>query len=115
VYGQLDAAPTPWGPAAEVDYWLQRGGDLPFAVLRNDLEPTVVAGWPPVRDRLESAGRAGALLAMVSGSGGTVFGVYSDEASAQAGAARCAPFRAFVAPLLGRERSRLQPAVKEES
>lgn len=115
VYGLLDGASALRGPAVEVDFWLQRGGELPLAALRNDLEPTVVAGWPPVRDRLESVGRAGAMLAMVSGSGGTVFGVYSDEASAQAGAARCAPLRALVAPLLGRERSRLRPVVKEES
>ncbi len=70
-------------------------------LLHNDLEPVTVASYPVVAEikgRLVSEGAAGALM---SGSGPTVFGIFSGEAAARRTAERLAAenrWRVFVAP-----------------
>jgi 4-diphosphocytidyl-2-C-methyl-D-erythritol kinase len=56
-------------------------------VLINDLQPAALALRPELEDVLGSVRAAGALGALVSGSGPTCFGLFSDRASAQAAAA----------------------------
>jgi len=54
---------------------------------RNDLEPAAVAMAPPVREVLEAlASLRGCLLARMSGSGATCFGLFATGAAAQAAA-----------------------------
>ena len=113
VYRRLELEATPRRPAAAVYDWLADGGELPLFACRNDLEPTVVAGWPMVGSRLAALRASAPPLAMVSGSGGTVFAVYRSEDRALAEAERVARFRPIVAPLLDRARSALQPWVVE--
>jgi 4-diphosphocytidyl-2-C-methyl-D-erythritol kinase len=115
VFSRLQPGDIGRGPAAPVYDWLAGGADLPLAALRNDLEGAVTAGWPWVGERLAAMRRAGAPVALVSGSGGTVFGLWRDEREARAGAARCGPLATVVAPLLGRDGSRLRPVVGEGS
>lgn len=70
------------------------GGVSPLdypALLVNDLEPAAVSLRPEigtVRQRVESAGAG---LVAISGSGPTVFGVYPDRESAEAGAGEIGP------------------------
>ncbi len=82
--------PNPIYPAVQGD--LIRGvhtARSPRDVARlvaNDLEPAACALRPSIRGTLEAVRGAGALAAAVSGSGPTVFGVFADEASAEAAA-----------------------------
>jgi 4-diphosphocytidyl-2C-methyl-D-erythritol kinase len=48
------------------------------------------------------------MLAMLSGSGGTVFGLYRNEPNARQAARALAAAGPLVAPVLGREASRLR-------
>ncbi len=51
--------------------------------LFNDLEPVVIEGYPQIQDIKEELNRSGACGALLSGSGSTVFGVYSDSEKAE--------------------------------
>ena len=82
VYRRLDAGGIDAGPVPEVYRWVATGGQLPLSACRNDLEPAVVEGWPEVGRRLSAMQATDALLARVSGSGGTVFGLFADEVAA---------------------------------
>lgn len=113
VYRRLDLERLQWRPAAAVYDWLANGGELPLTACRNDLETTVVAGWPEVGSRLDALRATAPLLAQVSGSGGTVFAVYTDEARAIAEAERLQAYGAIAAPLLDRASSGLRPVVVE--
>jgi 4-diphosphocytidyl-2C-methyl-D-erythritol kinase len=113
VYRCLDLGADPGKPATAVYDWLAGGGELPLHACRNDLEPTVVAGWPIVARRLSALRAPAPLLAMVSGSGGTVFAVYQSEERARAESERVEQFRPIVAPLLGRAQSALRPRAVE--
>ena len=115
VYRNLRVGSWSASPATAVYDWVADGGDLPLFACRNDLEPTVVAGWPKVGSRLEVLRATDPLLATVSGSGGTVFAVYAGEDRAIAEAARLTTHRPIVAPLLDRARAELRPAAVEES
>ena len=55
--------------------------------LQNDLEPAVLSLRPDLERPLGALRRAGALAALVTGSGPTVFGVFRDRAAAAAAAA----------------------------
>lgn len=59
-------------------------------LMRNDLEPATLAFRPDLRARKETLIDAGALGALVSGSGPTVFGVARDEVHAREIAGRAA-------------------------
>ncbi len=56
-------------------------------VLNNDLQPAALALRPELDEVLAALRAAGALGALVSGSGPTCFGLFADRASAQAAAA----------------------------
>jgi 4-diphosphocytidyl-2-C-methyl-D-erythritol kinase len=84
------------------------GGDLPVGRCRNDLQPTVAQRWPEVAERLARVRATGPMLAMLSGSGGTVFGLYRNEPDARQAARALAAAGPLVAPVLGREASRLR-------
>lgn len=81
-------------------------GDAPD---RNDLEPAAEALFPALRDVRESLGRAGAARTRLSGSGSTVFGLFSDLAVAYEAARRLEGLPAGsavrVVPTLTREES----------
>jgi 4-diphosphocytidyl-2-C-methyl-D-erythritol kinase len=76
---------TPGG-VAKMPGFPKTAADLP-ALLHNDLERVTAAHFPVVteiKERLLSAGAAGALM---SGSGPTVFGVFTGESAARQAAA----------------------------
>ena len=98
----------------EIYRWVEKGGELPLGRCRNDLQPTVVKRWPEVGERLRRIDATRPLLAMLSGSGGTVYGVYRGEDDARKAAEAVAVFRPLVAPVLTRGASRLRPSAVEE-
>jgi 4-diphosphocytidyl-2-C-methyl-D-erythritol kinase len=114
VYRTLDASLLDADAGSAIYQWVVAGGDLPLGRCRNDLQPTVVKRWPEVGRRLECVRATEPLLAMLSGSGGTVFGLYRDEARAQRAASAMGAFGPRVAPLLGRQASLLRAVVMEE-
>lgn len=58
--------------------------DLPDALCVNDLEPAALSLLPELEDTLARVRDAGADVAMVSGSGPTVLGLFHDRATAKA-------------------------------
>jgi 4-diphosphocytidyl-2-C-methyl-D-erythritol kinase len=114
VYGALKSGALDVGGSAEIYRWVAAGGDLPLGVCRNDLQPTVTKRWPEVGRRLASVHATQPLLGLLSGSGGTVFGLYQDEARARRSAGQLANYGPIVAPLLTREASLLRPSAMEE-
>jgi 4-diphosphocytidyl-2-C-methyl-D-erythritol kinase len=84
--------PNPIYPAVQGD--LVRGVHLVRSardvagLVANDLEAAACALRPSIADVLAAVRDAGALAAAVSGSGPTVFGLFADEAAAEAAAAR---------------------------
>ncbi len=82
-------APALRAPAALPDGW----SDAPamaadLARLHNDLQPAAIALCPPIGDVLTAIGRQrGCLLARMSGSGATCFGLFDDADGAVAAAA----------------------------
>jgi 4-diphosphocytidyl-2-C-methyl-D-erythritol kinase len=115
VYASLGAPPLRPAPPSPIYDCVRRGGSLPLESCRNDLEPAVMERFPEVRERLEALAGEHPRLAMLSGSGGTVFALLDDEAGARACAGRCAGRGALVAPLLTREASQLRPLAGEET
>lgn len=115
VYRRLDAGGVDAGPVPEVYRWVATGGRLPLSACRNDLEPVVVEGWPEVGRRLGAMQATDALLARVSGSGGTVFGLFADEVAASRAARALKAWHPVVAPLLTRETSVVRPPEREET
>jgi 4-diphosphocytidyl-2-C-methyl-D-erythritol kinase len=114
VYRALDPSALDVGGSTELYQWVTAGGALPYGSCRNDLQPTVLARWPEVGRRLKSVHAARPLLALVSGSGGTVFGLFDSEERARHAAGEVGVAGATVAPLLTREASLLRPSVMEE-
>lgn len=110
VYRALRAGPVDERPQSEVYQWIERGGEAPFHACRNDLETTVLAQWPGVARRLAAIRGTLPLLALLSGSGGTVFGLYSDRTAAERASAALASHAPVIAPLLTREASRVRPS-----
>ena len=99
VYREADRLGTP-RPAAELDGLAAevRAGAaaaaLPLALAVNDLEPAARVLCPAIAAALEAARAAGADLAMVSGSGPTVFGVFAGPGGARRAEAAAAALRA---------------------
>lgn len=114
IYHALQAGPADRPRVAELYHWAVAGGELPLHACRNDLEATVVARYPEVARRLAALRNTAALVSMVSGSGGTVYGLFSDATRAQEVAAELGAFLPVVAPLLARADSCLLPAVRED-
>jgi 4-diphosphocytidyl-2-C-methyl-D-erythritol kinase len=73
---------------AEVHAAVAAGGALPDHLAVNDLEPAARSLCPWIDGALDDVRAAGAERAMVSGSGPTVFGLFSDAAAAGAAVAR---------------------------
>ena len=92
VYAAFDRLEPP--PPSSPDTALQalRTGDVEQVArtLRNDLEPAAIALRPALEGRRSALLDAGALAAMVSGSGPTMLGLARDEEHARAIAARVA-------------------------
>ncbi len=93
--------------------WLVGGGRLPWAKLRNDLQQPAVGLFPWIGEHLRRLETFSPLLAMVSGSGGTVFGIFASQAEAR-NAAGGVP-GAVAVPVLTRKQSRLVPKRKEDA
>jgi len=89
VYGAFDRLPPPSPSSPDPVLQALRTGDVVelAGVLRNDLEPAAIALRPGLADRRAAMLEAGALAAMVSGSGPTMLGLARDELHAQAIAA----------------------------
>ncbi|MGE5235466.1 MAG: 4-(cytidine 5'-diphospho)-2-C-methyl-D-erythritol kinase [Acidobacteriota bacterium] len=113
VYAALGSHGAVGDQCSAIYHWTVAGGGLPLAACRNDLEPTVLTLWPATERRLRAVRETGPLKAMVSGSGGTVFGLYRDEATACSAAAAVGGHRTFVVPVLGRAESCLSPSAVE--
>jgi len=98
VYRAFDGLPAP--AAADPDRMLQalRTGDVEAlgAAVRNDLEPAAFALRPDLRERRDALQDAGAIAALVSGSGPTLLGLAADAAHARALADRVADLFARV-------------------
>lgn len=114
VYGALDPRTLDGTADGAIYQWVMGGGELPTGHCRNDLQPTVVRRFPEVGERLELAQATRPMLAMLSGSGGTVFGLYRDEARARRAAVGLATCSPLVAPVLTRAASLLRPSAGEE-
>lgn len=84
IYALWDEVPSHGDAGAAAVIKALESGDVPgvAALVRNDLEPAVFSLRPELMDRKALLVEAGALGACVSGSGPTVFGVATDEASA---------------------------------
>jgi 4-diphosphocytidyl-2-C-methyl-D-erythritol kinase len=70
-------AEAPFDPPARADQWLER-----LAGCRNDFEPVVAARHPEIAEAVATLRAAGARLAMMSGSGSAVFGLFEDAGTA---------------------------------
>ncbi len=92
VFSALERRENPPLPAMPAEGWADAAGFAGWLCdTRNDLEPPALATVPvigEVLDRLNA--RPGCLLARMSGSGGTCFGLFADEAAAGAAAQRLA-------------------------
>ena len=73
---------APFDPPTRADEWLER-----LAGCSNDFEPVVSARHPEIADAVTALRAAGARLAMMSGSGSAVYGLFDGEDRA-AGALR---------------------------
>jgi 4-diphosphocytidyl-2-C-methyl-D-erythritol kinase len=113
VYRALNIGALDGEADVEIYRWVEKGGELPIGRFRNDLQPMVVRRWPEVTERLRRVNDTRPLLAMLSGSGGTVFGLYRGEDEATRAAEFLAAFRPLAAPILTREASVLRPSAAE--
>jgi 4-diphosphocytidyl-2-C-methyl-D-erythritol kinase len=68
---------TPFDPPARAEEWLGR-----LAGCRNDFEPVVAARHPEIVETVRALRDAGAVQAMMSGSGSAVFGLFTDDGGA---------------------------------
>lgn len=86
-YGWFDADPAP--PASTPRTAPAAAADWPayLAACRNDLQPAVTARHPALLEGLDRLASAGAALAMMSGSGSALFGLFPPEVDLDAVAA----------------------------
>jgi 4-diphosphocytidyl-2-C-methyl-D-erythritol kinase len=78
-----DLAPSGWsGPASDADIAAFLAGGLPEGLFVNDLEAPAFRRFPAIGNLKRMMKEAGALRAAMSGSGGSVFGIFAsaDEA-----------------------------------
>lgn len=114
VYRSLPASALDGRLESDVYEWVVTGGELPLAACRNDLQPTVLTRWPAIARRLDRLAGTNPRLAMVSGSGGTVFGLFENQPDARRAAAELSDLAPVVAPVLGRSQARLHPSAEED-
>lgn len=116
VYRRVPPRLTWHEPEATLESFVKRpcSGEPPWERCHNDLEPVVVAGWPPVVEALEAV-RAlpGGLRSAVTGSGGAVFVIVKEAAAATRAAAdvRRQGWAVHAGRVLGRDAAR--PHVNE--
>lgn len=86
VYGNLDAAHLPSHPDIDAQIQAVRDGDLyrMAELMGNVLETVTIPAYPVIEEIKDCMKRCGALNAMMSGSGPTVFGLFDDREKAQA-------------------------------
>lgn len=115
VYGRLQAPPLGSQPrTSELAAWLAGKSPLPLDRCRNDLAAAAMAVTPRMAGPLAVLRQRTPLLAQVSGSGSTVFGVFAGEAAARAAAAALAPEPVMAVPVLGRCASQPHPMLGED-
>jgi 4-diphosphocytidyl-2-C-methyl-D-erythritol kinase len=115
VYGRLAAPPLGTvSSARQVSVWTPDSGWEGCDGFRNDLYEAAVEVSPSVAQRLGFLGAVSPLRALLSGSGGTVFGVFPAEHAARRARADLRGDGLIVAPVLGRAVSQLWPAFLEE-
>ncbi|HEU0052489.1 MAG TPA: hypothetical protein VFQ39_04900, partial [Longimicrobium sp.] len=76
--------------ASAIDLDALRSWDAVAALAANDFEPVVVARIPVLRDALAALREGGARIALLAGSGSSVFGVFADEHARDAAESRLA-------------------------
>jgi 4-diphosphocytidyl-2C-methyl-D-erythritol kinase len=113
VYRALEARGVDGGTDDAIYQWTIAGGELPLAACVNELQPVVVAGWPEVGNRLAAIRETAPLRGQVSGSGGTVFALFATRDAAERAAQALVPYRALLAPVLGREQAQPRPSAPE--
>lgn len=113
VYRALEPRGLDDGTGDAIYRWTIAGGELPLAACVNELQPVVVAGWPEVGRRLAAIRGTAPLLGLLSGSGGTVFGLYATREAAERAAQELGAFRPLLAPVLARGEARPRPSVTE--
>lgn len=86
VYGNLKADQLAYHPDIDAQVQAIREGDLyaMASLMGNVLETVTVPAYPVIDEIKDDMKRMGALNAMMSGSGPTVFGLFDDEKKAQA-------------------------------
>jgi 4-diphosphocytidyl-2-C-methyl-D-erythritol kinase len=89
VYGVWDPSDSPLKVGSAPMTLALGAGDVPevAALLHNDLEPAIFKLRPELQEKKQGLLQAGAIGALVSGSGPTVYGIASDRAHAEAIAA----------------------------
>lgn len=107
VYAALSIGPERRFPQPTVYKWLLQGGPLPVTALVNDLQKAAVRLFPWVGEALERMKRCRPELALVSGSGGTVFGLFTSAQRARQAAGMLQDLGALAVPILSRYQSRL--------
>lgn len=107
VYQALPASPQRPFANGRLYRWLLGGGEVPVTGFANDLQAAAIRLYPWIQETLEQLSCFSPLLAMVTGSGGTVFGLFAVEERAREAAKELAEKGAILAPLLPRERSSL--------
>jgi 4-diphosphocytidyl-2-C-methyl-D-erythritol kinase len=114
VYRRFDAASPPRSPAelAALEAELTAAGGVDDTRIVNDLQDAARALCPAIDPALAAVRATGAVHALVSGSGPTVFGLFDDAAAAQraAGTLRAAYPRAVAAEPVGPDFARVTPA-----
>ncbi len=70
------------------------------SLIRNDFEPVVFESYPALRDIRDQLYRSGALLANMSGSGSTIFGLFESVTGACESALNFPQYRCFVAEII---------------
>jgi len=115
VYRRLERRLTWEAPEATV-YAFAAGlaGPPRWSDLRNDLEATVVDGWPAVAEALDRLGAGGPLHRAVTGAGGAVFGVFDSPEAAELAASEGDGEWQHTGATLGRERAALTVKESEE-
>jgi len=115
VYGRLAAPPLGTVSSGRpVSRWIPENGWEWCDVFRNDLYEAAVAVSPSVARRLEILRALAPLHALLSGSGGTVYGVFPDEGAARRAMASLRGDGLIVAPVLGRAASQPWPVLLED-
>jgi 4-diphosphocytidyl-2-C-methyl-D-erythritol kinase len=112
VYGMIGERLTWCRPAANVCVFAAGSEERPrWETMFNDLQNPAIDAWPILGQAIGDLEATGPLRVGLSGSGGTVFGIYENvDAASRAGDAVGTRWRTHVGITLGREDAR--PAVR---